>query len=295
MTPPINSDELIRAGAALATAAFNLAQPSSGLSDDVRSSLRRCQEEWDAARRAANTPVDGVEPDIAALLAEPPLPSGLPRAYGGCTCSCHRMPGVMHIAPCCRPGDEQSKPLMTREWFERRSKDEADLDVSVGPASPALPSQVVEGFDATKRTDQIAMAIATLDGEQWVRLSDHEAAMRSCLTSPAAEPFGTAWQTNFSSGKWHFDVKVAFAASDIERGIVHNITPLYTHPAPSASRGVTVTDEMVERAARAAHWVNYEDPQQADHEWHHWSGSADYARKIARAALLAALLESEHP
>ncbi len=55
-------------------------------------------------------------------------------------------------------------------------------------ASPALPSQVVEGFDATKRTDQIAMAIATLDGEQWVRLSDHKAAIQSCLTSPAAEP-----------------------------------------------------------------------------------------------------------
>jgi hypothetical protein len=29
---------------------------------------------------------------------------GLPPAYGGCTCSCHRVPGIMHIAACCHPG-----------------------------------------------------------------------------------------------------------------------------------------------------------------------------------------------
>lgn len=32
-----------------------------------------------------------------------PPPKGLPKAYGGCTCSCHRVPGIMHFAPCCRP------------------------------------------------------------------------------------------------------------------------------------------------------------------------------------------------
>lgn len=25
----------------------------------------------------------------------------LPRAYGNCTCSCHRTPGVYHCVPCC--------------------------------------------------------------------------------------------------------------------------------------------------------------------------------------------------
>ena len=29
---------------------------------------------------------------------------GLPPAYGGCTCSCHRRSGVMHVVPCCGPG-----------------------------------------------------------------------------------------------------------------------------------------------------------------------------------------------
>lgn len=28
---------------------------------------------------------------------------GLPPAHGGCTCPCHRTPGIMHVAPCCKP------------------------------------------------------------------------------------------------------------------------------------------------------------------------------------------------
>lgn len=27
----------------------------------------------------------------------------LPKAYGGCTCICHREPGVRHIMACCHP------------------------------------------------------------------------------------------------------------------------------------------------------------------------------------------------
>lgn len=60
-------------------------------------------------------------------------PSGLPKAYGGCTCSCHRTPGVMHIAPCCRPSDDTS-PLITREWAERMIPLEDGVDVTNAPA-----------------------------------------------------------------------------------------------------------------------------------------------------------------
>jgi hypothetical protein len=28
-----------------------------------------------------------------------------PRAYGGCTCDCHRIPNVFHCRPCCTPLD----------------------------------------------------------------------------------------------------------------------------------------------------------------------------------------------
>ena len=34
-----------------------------------------------------------------------------PKAYGGCMCPCHRMPGVKHCVPCCYPQDETQKEL----------------------------------------------------------------------------------------------------------------------------------------------------------------------------------------
>ena len=33
-------------------------------------------------------------------------PPGAPRAYGGCTCSCHRGSNILHAFPCCHPSDE---------------------------------------------------------------------------------------------------------------------------------------------------------------------------------------------
>ena len=34
------------------------------------------------------------------------LDPGLTIAYNGCTCMCHKMPGVMHCRPCCSPPRE---------------------------------------------------------------------------------------------------------------------------------------------------------------------------------------------
>ena len=30
----------------------------------------------------------------------------MPRRYGGCTCQCHRVPGVYHVMACCSIKDE---------------------------------------------------------------------------------------------------------------------------------------------------------------------------------------------
>jgi hypothetical protein len=27
--------------------------------------------------------------------------------YGGCTCMCHRIPGVRHVMPCCYPSERE--------------------------------------------------------------------------------------------------------------------------------------------------------------------------------------------
>ena len=43
--------------------------------------------------------------------------------YGGCSCSCHRHPGVKHVMACCHPTDEES-------WLKTNpSLLEMDLDI----------------------------------------------------------------------------------------------------------------------------------------------------------------------
>ena len=40
--------------------------------------------------------------DISSVM-QPLTEENLPPAYGGCTCVCHRQPGVKHCIPCCSP------------------------------------------------------------------------------------------------------------------------------------------------------------------------------------------------
>lgn len=60
-------------------------------------------------------------------LAAPP--HGLPPAHGGCTCSCHRVPGIMHFAPCCRP--KLNMPT-DPEWYRQKAGLEGDSAISAG-------------------------------------------------------------------------------------------------------------------------------------------------------------------
>ena len=39
------------------------------------------------------------DPNVSAI----PNSENLPIAYGGCTCDCHRVSGVMHVMACCHP------------------------------------------------------------------------------------------------------------------------------------------------------------------------------------------------
>ena len=38
-----------------------------------------------------------------------PAPEGCPPAYNGCTCPCHRTPGMFHLVACCMPSAEENK------------------------------------------------------------------------------------------------------------------------------------------------------------------------------------------
>ena len=43
----------------------------------------------------------------------------LPVAFNGCTCSCHVMPGVYHVAPCCYPIPREPEVLLDpTPWLE---------------------------------------------------------------------------------------------------------------------------------------------------------------------------------
>lgn len=64
-------------------------------------------------------------------------------------------------------------------WFQDRHYRALDQQRrAASAASPAETAPDVAGFDLDVPGDQIAMAVATLDGEKWVRLSDHLAALR---------------------------------------------------------------------------------------------------------------------
>ena len=38
-------------------------------------------------------------------------PEKIPEPYNGCQCSCHKLPGVKHIMPCCGPGINDKLPF----------------------------------------------------------------------------------------------------------------------------------------------------------------------------------------
>ena len=58
----------------------------------------------DAIRNAV-VPIEGYDMAVAAFARELAHRSGEPVASGpACDCSCHTMPGVMHVAACCSTG-----------------------------------------------------------------------------------------------------------------------------------------------------------------------------------------------
>lgn len=50
---------------------------------------------------------------------------GLPTAYGGCNCECHRYK-VSHVMPCCYPDDDMKDWGV--EWYPTSKADLEDLD-----------------------------------------------------------------------------------------------------------------------------------------------------------------------
>lgn len=56
----------------------------------------------------------------------------LPQAFNGCTCSCHRVPGVLHVRACCSP--------TTRNPLHPRT--ETTEDTGSRSPGPSYPEQL---------------------------------------------------------------------------------------------------------------------------------------------------------
>ena len=49
-------------------------------------------------------------------------------------------------------------------------------------------------------------------------------------------------------------------------------------------------ENMLEICARAVHAIQFEDKEQAEYEWHNFSGAQEFSQKLARAVIEALML-----
>jgi hypothetical protein len=105
--------------------------------------------------------------DAHSLIASFPRPEGCPRPHGDCSCSCHSMPGVKHIMPCCYPtSDETADPL--QELVDQAQ----ELDMGYGPhACPTCgKSQPVDAQAPATSAGDLADGLMSRDEiMQWMR------------------------------------------------------------------------------------------------------------------------------
>jgi hypothetical protein len=59
-------------------------------------------------------------------------------AYDGCTCSCHRSPGMLHVTACCRPSKGDLEALKFCEKINARKRDRHPPLRAIGTACRPL-------------------------------------------------------------------------------------------------------------------------------------------------------------
>lgn len=263
MTPPINSvsderlDEILRDD-------LHDRVMSPRAKSDIADALTEL-----AARRAANTPVDGVDALEVAGWTDKLLTA------------------LAAKDPWDYADQTQARGLLMS--FK-------GILAAALSASPALPSQMADwrcekcGGRSFARCDERKPDGTFAHGQHVRCVNCKDVSLYPCLTSPAAEPFGWWVSDNASEAYMTFerDEHTRRTRMRMRHGDWTEIA-LYTHP--SASR--EVTDEMVERGCRADidggkayHWLVGEDLEVTD--MHRM-----VVRSIISAALLAALPERE--
>lgn len=65
-----------------------------------------------------------------------------PQAYGGCTCQCHRVPGVKHVVACCYPSSGLITPEGELAILDVIQKNGTAIREAIEDGSPPVPEEI---------------------------------------------------------------------------------------------------------------------------------------------------------
>lgn len=139
--------------------------------------------------------------------------SGLPLAHGGCTCECHVMPGVKHVAACCFPMSGEKMPPwspLPPKPAEGESRRRDDSPGTLEHALDEATSAFGTGFWEFKERDHMADA---------VRKSEWLAAVVAAARAEGAAAEREAWVDFASDLAEHgtrFDLNPTIDRSKVE-------------------------------------------------------------------------------
>lgn len=131
-----------------------------------------------------------------------PPPKGLPPAYGSCTCSCHHVPGIMHMTACCSP---LSFTMPTDpEWYREKAKLEGGFDISAGVPDKPVAIMVLVPREPTDEMlqafeDEYVCMFGAAPPSPWSKAEKLYAAMLAAApnASKDADDVNAEYEVNF--------------------------------------------------------------------------------------------------
>lgn len=71
----------------------------------------------------------------------------LPKAYNNCACDCHRKKGVVHVMPCCYPGDGDYLPIQEECFEDDYNKMKDSFKIKSKP-KPLTTNNAIKAYNA---------------------------------------------------------------------------------------------------------------------------------------------------
>ena len=131
----------------------------------------------------------------------------MPRAYGGCQCSCHRIPGIMHIKACCHPSDEELRAdlvdaamksldrVVFTDDFEYTEQDSADFRQKLGERREERAAEL----GSLEHVDLPAWMASAPARKRLADAMRREQLARDGIFEPSTHPLAKPW----GEQEWH--------------------------------------------------------------------------------------------